>query len=110
MLTRQTEICTSLFAMHHNPEYFGAPYDFIPERWTDAENTDRKEGVQAFLVGSRSCVAKNFAMQMLQLTLASFCMEFDGEYVGSIKDWQTQSRCYAFWEVPDLTVQLRTRV
>lgn len=62
MLTRQTEICTSLFAMHHNPEYFGAPYDFIPERWTDPENTDRKEGVQAFLVGSRSCVAKNFAI------------------------------------------------
>lgn len=65
--------------------------------------------MQAFLVGSRSCVAKYFAMQMLQLTLAAFFVEFDGEYVGGVKDWQSDSGCYAFWEVPDLKVQLRAR-
>lgn len=48
-------------------------------------------------------------MQMLQLTLAAFCMEFDGEYVGRVKNWQTESACYAFWEIPDLKVQLRSR-
>ncbi|GKZ71480.1 hypothetical protein AnigIFM60653_007967 [Aspergillus niger] len=104
-----TEICTSLFALHHNPEYFNEPYEFIPERWTDPESTDKKEAVQPFLVGSRSCVAKYFAKQMMQLTLASFFLEYEAEYIGPVKDWQRESRCYAFWEVPDLKLKLRKR-
>ncbi|PWY85908.1 benzoate 4-monooxygenase cytochrome P450 [Aspergillus heteromorphus CBS 117.55] len=104
-----TEICTSLFALHHNPEYFNEPYEFIPERWTEPGSTDKKEAVQPFLVGSRSCVAKYFAKQMMQLTLASFFMEYEAEYVGPVKDWQRESRCYAFWEVPDLKLKLQRR-
>ena len=49
-------------------------------------------------------------MQMMQLTLAAFFVEFDGEYVGRVKDWQRQSECYAFWEVPDLKVRMTSRV
>ncbi|PYH88141.1 cytochrome P450 [Aspergillus ellipticus CBS 707.79] len=105
-----TEISTSLFSLHHNPEYFNEPYEFIPERWTEPGSTDKKEAVQPFLVGSRSCVAKYFAKQMMQLTLASFFMEYDAEYIGPVKDWQRESRCYAFWEVPDLKLKLQRRV
>ncbi|KAI9932648.1 hypothetical protein MW887_008897 [Aspergillus wentii] len=103
------EICTSLFALHHNPEYFNDPFTFHPERWTEPGCTDKKEAVQPFLVGSRSCIAKHFAQHMLYLTLAAFFIEFDGDYIGRIKDWQKDSKCYAFWEVPDLKVQMRTR-
>ncbi|THC97973.1 hypothetical protein EYZ11_002543 [Aspergillus tanneri] len=102
-----TEICTSLFALHRNPEYFQCPDEFIPERWTEDNGRDRKEAVQPFLVGSRSCIAKYFAKQMMQMTLAGFFLDFDAQYVGGVKDWQRQSRCYAFWEVPDLTVKLQ---
>lgn len=105
----QTEVATSLFSLHHNPEYFNAPYEFIPERWTEPGSTDRKEAVQPFLVGSRACIAKYFAKQMLQLTLAAFFLDFDAEYVGKVKDWQRQSPCYAFWELPDLRVKLQRR-
>ncbi|PLN76820.1 benzoate 4-monooxygenase cytochrome P450 [Aspergillus taichungensis] len=104
-----TEVATSLFSLHHNPEYFNAPYEFIPERWTEPGSTDRKEAVQPFLVGSRACIAKYFAKQMLQLTLAAFFLDFDAEYVGKVKDWQRQSPCYAFWELPDLRVRLQRR-
>ncbi|KAE8154047.1 benzoate 4-monooxygenase cytochrome P450 [Aspergillus avenaceus] len=104
-----TEICTSLYAMHHNPEYFSAPYEFIPERWTEPGSTDNKEAVQPFLVGSRACIAKYFAKQMMQLTLAAFFLDFDAEYVGRVKDWQKDSRCYAFWELPELKVKLNSR-
>ena len=65
--------------------------------------------MQAFLVGSRSCVAKYFAMQMMQFSLGAFFLEFDGQYVGRVKDWQRQSECYAFWELPDLRVKMSTR-
>ncbi|PYH43710.1 cytochrome P450, partial [Aspergillus saccharolyticus JOP 1030-1] len=104
-----TEICTSIFALHHNPEYFNEPYEFIPERWTEPGCTDKKEAVQPFLVGSRSCVAKYFAKQMMQLTLAAFFLDFDAEYVGRVKDWQRESRCYAFWELPDLKLKFQKR-
>ncbi|KAF7596835.1 hypothetical protein BBP40_012435 [Aspergillus hancockii] len=104
-----TEVCTSIFALHHNPEYFNEPYEFIPERWTEPGSTDRKEAVQPFLVGSRACIAKYFAKQMMQLTLAGFFLDFEAEYVGKVKDWQRESRCYAFWELPDLKVKLRQR-
>ncbi|KAE8363928.1 cytochrome P450 [Aspergillus caelatus] len=104
-----TEICTSLFALHHNPEYFNEPYEFIPERWTEPGSMDKKEAVQPFLVGSRACIAKYFAKQMMQITLAGFFLDYEAEYVGTVKDWQRESRCYAFWEVPDLKVKLRQR-
>jgi cytochrome P450 len=99
-----------LFALHHNPEYFSSPYEFLPERWTEPGSTDRKEAVQPFLIGSRACIAKYFAKQMLQLTLAGFFLEFEAEHVGKVRDWQRQSRCYAFWDVPDLQVKLRKRL
>ncbi|KKK13544.1 hypothetical protein ARAM_001717 [Aspergillus rambellii] len=103
------EICTSLYALHHNSEYFHDPYKFHPERWIDPNSTDRKEAVQPFLIGSRSCIAKYFAQQMMLLSLASFFVQFDGKYVGRVKDWTRDSRCYAFWELPDLKVDLRDR-
>ncbi|KAL3431722.1 cytochrome P450 [Aspergillus tetrazonus] len=106
----QVEVSTSLYALHHNGEYFKNPYKFAPERWINPESTDRKEAVQPFLLGSRSCIAKYFAQQMLLLTLASFFVEFDGQYVGKVKDWTTESRCYAFWELPELKVQLQERL
>ncbi|KAE8352502.1 cytochrome P450 [Aspergillus coremiiformis] len=103
-----TEVCTSLFALHHNPDYFNEPYEFIPERWSEG-STDKKEAVQPFLVGSRSCIAKYFAKQMMQFTIAGFFLDFEAEYVGPVKDWQRESRCYAFWDLPDLKLNLRPR-
>ncbi|KAL3470324.1 cytochrome P450 [Aspergillus californicus] len=103
------EICTSLYALHHNSEYFNEPSKFRPERWIDPASTDKKEAVQPFLLGSRSCIAKYFAQQMLLLTLSSFFVDFDGQYVGRVKDWLRDSRCYAFWELPDLKVALKDR-
>ncbi|KAL4933201.1 cytochrome P450 [Aspergillus undulatus] len=103
------EVCTSLYSLHHNPEYFHEPSQFRPERWINPDSKDRKEAVQPFLLGSRSCIAKYFAQQMLLLTLASFFVQFDGQYVGRVKDWTSQSRCYAFWELPDLKVALQER-
>ncbi|KAL5340195.1 cytochrome P450 [Aspergillus crustosus] len=103
------EICTSLYALHHNSEYFHEPSQFRPERWINPQSTDKKEAVQPFLLGSRSCIAKYFAQQMLLLSLASFFVQFDGKYVGRVKDWTRDSRCYAFWELPDLKVILEDR-
>ncbi|KAL4778685.1 cytochrome P450 [Aspergillus varians] len=103
------EICTSLYALHRNPDYFDDPSRFNPERWIKPDSTDKKEAVQPFLLGSRSCIAKYFAQQMLLLTLSSFFVEFDGQYVGRVKDWTRESRCYAFWELPDLKIALQDR-
>ncbi|KAL4803378.1 cytochrome P450 [Aspergillus unguis] len=103
------EVSTSLYALHHNPEYFANPNEFLPQRWMKENPTDKKEAVQPFLLGSRSCIAKYFAQQMLLLTLSSFFVQFDGQYVGRVRDWTRDSKCYAFWEIPDLKVALKER-
>ncbi|QKX57613.1 uncharacterized protein TRUGW13939_04731 [Talaromyces rugulosus] len=103
------EICTSLYSMHRNPEYFGEPDTFCPERWTEQAFKAKKDAVQPFLIGSRSCIAKYFAQQMMQLTLAAFFLDFDSTYVGRVKNWERDSKCYAFWELPDLKVELQPR-
>jgi hypothetical protein len=46
---------------------------------------------------------------MLQLASASFFFEFNGEYVGRVKDWVADGRSYVFWELPELEVRLRER-
>ncbi|KAL4957558.1 cytochrome P450 [Aspergillus filifer] len=103
------EVSTSIYALHRNSDYFNEPSKFRPERWIKPNPTDKKEAIQPFLLGSRSCIAKYFAQQMLLLTLASFFVQFDGQYVGRVKDWTTDSRCYAFWELPNLKVKLQDR-
>ncbi|KAF9889765.1 hypothetical protein FE257_007071 [Aspergillus nanangensis] len=104
-----TEICTSIYALHHNAEYFAHPDEFMPQRWLEGGSTDKKEAAQPFLVGNRSCIAKYFAKQMLQITLAGFFLEYDAEYVGRVRDWQQDSRCYAFWELPELELKISKR-
>jgi cytochrome P450 len=48
------------WAVHHNPDHFALPDEFIPERWLDDPRfaNDAKRALQPFSIGPRDCVGK----------------------------------------------------
>ena len=80
-----TTIGVSVFALHHNEEYFPEPFKFCPERWLVNETT----GVTAenvalahsaftpFSIGPRGCIGKNLAYMEMSLAIASMVYMYD---------------------------------
>lgn len=84
--------CT-IFSIHHNPEAFPNPYKWDMNRWLVDEEKDEQEEKERikemnrnfapFSVGSRQCIAKNFALMELHLALAHVIWNLDFECVGT---------------------------
>ncbi len=80
-----TVLGVSIYALHHNEEYFPEPFKFLPERWivdeaagTTAEDVERAHSAFApFSVGSRGCIGKNLAYMELSLALARMVWMYD---------------------------------
>ncbi|KAI0396397.1 cytochrome P450 [Xylariaceae sp. FL0594] len=63
------------------------PEKFRPERWLDKDNPiDEKRHFVAFGNGSRSCPGKDFATNLVQLTLATLVQRFEFQVVDT--DWE----------------------
>jgi cytochrome P450 len=82
-----TNVAATIYAMHHNAEYFPEPYSFRPERWI-ASMDNPKEKIDAarvafipFSTGPRGCVGKPLAMKELTLTLARILWSLDFKMV-----------------------------
>ncbi|KAI9690878.1 MAG: hypothetical protein M1822_008498 [Bathelium mastoideum] len=78
------DVGTSLYAIHHRPDYFPDPFAFRPERWFIDSASENKESVQLqksafapFLLGPRSCIAKELAISETMLTLATLLGRFE---------------------------------
>ena len=84
-----TEIGAPIYAIHHEPAYFPAPFSFRPERWLTQSsisdtNVSSKEKVAlarsvfcAFGKGPRDCVGKQMAYREMMITLASVLWGFE---------------------------------
>ena len=86
---------TPHYALHHNPEYFPAPFEFIPERWIpDSSAIVTKETVATaqsafcpFSIGPRGCIGKGVAYVELTTSLARVVYLYEmrlapGDHVG----------------------------
>lgn len=83
-----------IFSLHHNAEVFPDPYKFDIERWIphpDKDEAMEKERIKnmskcfaPFSTGPRQCIAKNFAMMEIMLTMANVFFQLDFENVGSV--------------------------
>jgi hypothetical protein len=84
----------SIFSLHHSSEAFADPYKWDIERWIvdpkkdeEAEKERIKEMSRSFApfsVGPRQCIAKNFALMELMLTMASVFYRLDFESAGKL--------------------------
>ncbi|XP_044721304.1 cytochrome p450 domain-containing protein [Hirsutella rhossiliensis] len=74
-----------IYAIHHNPRYFPAPFEYRPERWLPGEAGAMgispevaRTAFCPFSVGTRSCVGRGMALIELNLTIAyaMFTLDF----------------------------------
>ncbi|WP_405181689.1 cytochrome P450 [Nocardia sp. NBC_01377] len=70
-ITAGTTVVISLHGVHHNATVWHAPERFDPTRHlSENMTTERRHGSLAFSAGRRVCIAQNFAVMELVLSLA----------------------------------------
>ncbi|KAF2642295.1 benzoate 4-monooxygenase cytochrome-like protein P450 [Massarina eburnea CBS 473.64] len=73
------------YAIHHNPDYYPRPYDYVPERWlSDAsvnplheKLSDAHAAFCPFSIGPRGCIGKGLAYVELTVTIARVLFLYD---------------------------------
>ncbi|MFL5318485.1 MAG: cytochrome P450 [Myxococcaceae bacterium] len=67
----------SPYLMHRLPQYWDAPDEFRPDRFTSEEQAKRPRFLyMPFLGGPRQCIGNNFAMMEAQLVVATIAQQF----------------------------------
>jgi cytochrome P450 len=83
VIPKGTQIGVSLYALHHNPEYFPDPFVFKPERWlaghSDKQSATVREAFNPFSIGARACAGKAMAYMEASLAIARTMWHFDFE-------------------------------
>ncbi|KAK8065057.1 hypothetical protein PG997_011804 [Apiospora hydei] len=75
-----TQVGVSIYAIHHEPEYFPKPFLFRPERWLESDPETLKRMNLAFCpfsVGPRGCAGKSMAYMESSLVIAKTLWYFD---------------------------------
>jgi cytochrome P450 len=72
-------VLISLWGMHRDPDFFGSPEEFIPERWlgTSGRGIESNEAFLGFGIGPRVCIGKRFAMIEAMVILAEIVRAFE---------------------------------
>lgn len=104
-IERGQEMLTSLYSLHRNPLYFPDPNRFWPERWLGENTSKQRAAFQPFSTGSRSCIGKTLAQQVLRYSIAQILLSVRFESVSQEPDWSSRNECYTVWEVPKLWVR-----
>lgn len=76
-----TALSSNTAVLHHDPNSWTKPLEFIPERWLESErdptwNHDTRAFVP-FTIGTFSCVGKSLALLELRMLLATVTKKFD---------------------------------
>ncbi|KAF3800755.1 Cytochrome P450 monooxygenase aclL [Colletotrichum gloeosporioides] len=87
---------------------FADPDDFVPERWLSEDikyASDRRETLQPFGTGIRSCIVKSHAYNEMRLIFAILVFEFDVELLEESSMWERQ-QVFTTWLKKPLMVRL----
>ncbi|KAL2068442.1 hypothetical protein VTL71DRAFT_16540 [Oculimacula yallundae] len=119
------KIASSIYTLQQNPIAFPNPSKWDMTRWLidpEKDATEEKERIKEisksfapFSVGPRQCIAKNFALMELYLTMANVFWKLDFESAGSLgegKNGEFVMKSYftAFMEGPLLRFRKRKGV
>jgi len=77
-IKKGTWIVANLYGIHHNPNIWGDPETFRPERFLSKDGTrvEKNEALMPFLVGKRSCLGESLARDTLFLFLTCIFQRF----------------------------------
>lgn len=81
-LPRDVMACLWIYGLHHHPDYWSQPEDFVPERWLVAEKEKKDLGISngaymPFAVGPRNCLGQPLAQWVLRSLLARLVYQYD---------------------------------
>ncbi|OAX78227.1 hypothetical protein ACJ72_07469 [Emergomyces africanus] len=62
-----TSVGLGAYVLHHDPDVYPQPYEFMPERWLDCTPEMLRNSIP-FGMGSRQCIARNFASAVVWWT------------------------------------------
>ncbi|KAK8133194.1 cytochrome P450 [Apiospora kogelbergensis] len=85
ILTAEMRVSIQAYSINRDPKYFHSPTEFQPERWLPEASTDptspfrgdRRQALQAFSMGPRSCMGQHLAWAEMMLVLARLLWTFD---------------------------------
>lgn len=77
-IPKDTLIIPNLHAVHHNPDIWGDPEKFRPERFLseDGKTVKRNEPLLAFSTGKRVCVGEVMARDEIYLVLTNIVSKY----------------------------------
>ncbi|KAI9149656.1 Trichothecene C-4 hydroxylase [Paramyrothecium foliicola] len=113
----QTKVGVHALAAYTDPMNWHKPELFLPERWLPEAKkdesspyyNDRRNALQPFSVGPRSCIGRDMAGQEMRLILARLLWNFDLELCPESNDWNDQKTHY-LWEKHQLMCKVKNRV
>ncbi len=66
--------------MHHHPNYWDRPEEFLPERFApENKSANQRAAYMPFLSGPHMCIGNNFALMEGQLLLAMMAQKYEME-------------------------------
>ncbi|KAA1118631.1 hypothetical protein PGTUg99_006590 [Puccinia graminis f. sp. tritici] len=65
------------FEIHHDPDVWGDPFTFRPERWLEPNAKDREKAFMPFSCGPRSCIGRNLAMMELYMITSTIFKRYE---------------------------------
>jgi len=77
-IPKGTALYASIYSTHHDPEVWGDPENFRPERFLSKDGTraERHESLIPFSTGKRSCLGEVLARDQLFLFITSLVQRF----------------------------------
>ncbi|KAE8412379.1 cytochrome P450 [Aspergillus pseudocaelatus] len=103
----RTYVSIHHWALYRREEYFTDPHTFHPERflWDTRFLDDRRNALQPFHIGPRSCLGRNLAYSEMRLILALIIFNFDLKLSDDSQDW-IQQKNILMWQRGPLKVHL----
>ncbi|KAJ4365024.1 hypothetical protein N0V83_008640 [Neocucurbitaria cava] len=79
------DVGVPIYSIHHNPDYFPRPFDYLPERWLSDVSAnplhdrlpDAQSAFNPFSIGPRGCIGKGLAYVELTVTIARVLFLYD---------------------------------
>ncbi|CAB9529916.1 methylcoclaurine 3'-hydroxylase isozyme 1 [Seminavis robusta] len=79
-LPQSAMACLWIYGLHHHPDYWSQPEDFVPERWIQKADVGISNGAyMPFAIGPRNCLGQPLAHWILRTLLARLVQRFDFE-------------------------------
>ncbi|KAH8702970.1 cytochrome P450 monooxygenase-like protein [Phaeosphaeriaceae sp. PMI808] len=103
-----TTVYVSQHSVSHTERNFKDCDKYVPERWLGDEKykDDKRDAVQPFSFGPRSCLGKSLAYAEMRLVFAKMLFTFDLELVDKEFQWLEAQKLFTLWEKPNLMIRL----